>query len=82
MLHVTEVRSAGPFRLWLAFSDGTAGEVDLEQELDGPIFEPLRDPTVFAKVELDSEIHTIAWTNGADFAPEFLRDLVRNPVAA
>jgi hypothetical protein len=77
MLHITEVRPTGAYRLWVAFSDGLRGEVDLAEELDGPIFEPLRDPAVFAQVAVDPEIHTIAWPNGADFAPEFLRDLVR-----
>ncbi len=77
MLHVVEVRPIAAFRLWLAFSDGTSGEVDLADELDGLIFEPLRDPAVFAQVAVDPEIRTIAWPNGADFAPEFLRELVR-----
>ncbi len=77
MLHITEVRPVGAYRLLVTFSDGMRGEVDLAAALDGPIFEPLRDPTVFAQVSVDPEIRTIAWPNGADFAPEFLRDLVR-----
>ncbi len=77
MLHITEVRPLVAFRLWLAFSDGTSGEVDLTDELDGPMFEPLRDPAVFAQVSVDPEVRTIAWPNGADFAPEFLKELVR-----
>ncbi len=82
MLHVTEVQPAGGFRLWLVFNDGTRGEVDLEHELDGPIFAPLREPTLFAQVTIDPDVHTITWPNGADFAPEFLRDLVRKHVVA
>jgi hypothetical protein len=77
MLHITKVRPTGAYRLWLEFSDGVSGEVDLAAELDGPIFEPLRDPAVFEQVSVDPEINTIAWPNGADFAPEFLRELVR-----
>ena len=30
--------------VWIRFSDGVEGEVDLANELDGPVFEPLRDP--------------------------------------
>lgn len=82
MLRVTDVRLVGPFRLWLAFNDGTEGEVDLERELDGPVFAIRREPGAFAQVELDPEIRTIAWPNGADFAPEFLWKRVRNPVVA
>jgi hypothetical protein len=43
---------------------------------------PLRDVDRFADVRLDPEIGTIAWPNGADFAPEFLRTLVEQPSAA
>lgn len=77
MLHITKVRPTGAYRLWLEFSDGVSGEVDLAAELDGPIFQPLRDPAVLEQVSVDPEINTIAWPNGADFAPEFLRELVR-----
>ncbi|MBI5503667.1 MAG: DUF2442 domain-containing protein, partial [Deltaproteobacteria bacterium] len=52
--------------------DGTEGEIDLENELWGEVFEPLRDPDQFKSFRLDSELQTIVWPNGADFAPEFL----------
>lgn len=82
MLHVLEVRPVAGYRLWVRFSDGAAGEVDLGPELDGPVFEPLRDPGMFAQAALDPEVKTVAWPNGADFAPEFLRDLLRKRAAA
>ena len=74
---VIEARSVGGFVLWLRFRDGTAGEIDLASELHGPVFEPLRDPAVFAEFRIHPEFHTIVWPNGADFAPEFLHDHVR-----
>jgi hypothetical protein len=43
--------------------------------LHGPVFEPLQDPTEFAKVFLDPICRTIAWPNGADLAPEALYEL-------
>jgi hypothetical protein len=55
------------------------GDVDLEHELDGPIFEPLKAPKFFSEFRLDNEIHTIVWPNGADFAPEFLYEKVQVP---
>ena len=82
MLHVIEVRPTVCYRLWLRFSDGLEGEVDLGHELHGTMFSPLRDPERFAEVRVDPEIRTIAWPNGADFAPEFLRTLVVQPSAA
>ncbi len=33
MLHITEVRPTGAYRLWVAYSDGLRGEVDLAEEL-------------------------------------------------
>jgi hypothetical protein len=82
MLHVSSVEYRGAYRLWLQFSDGAEGEVDLAGRLDGPVFEPLQDSQVFASVRVDPEIRTIAWPNGADLAPEFLRELLNSGVAA
>lgn len=82
MLHVLSVQYQGDHRLRLRLSDGTEGEIELSRHLDGPVFVPLRDRAVFATVYLDPELGTIAWPNGADFAPEFLRDLLRSGAAA
>jgi len=53
------------------------GEVDLDAELKGEVFEPLRDLTVFRSFVVHPEVHTIVWPNGADPAPEFLHGRVR-----
>ncbi|MCU0622601.1 MAG: DUF2442 domain-containing protein [Gemmatimonadaceae bacterium] len=82
MLHVTAVRPLGGARLWLRFDDGREGVIDLGPELEGPVFVPLRDPALFARVMIDPETQTIAWPNGADFAPEFLAGLLRRHPAA
>lgn len=82
MLNVTRVEPRGGYRLWLQFNDGAEGVVDLGDELNGPVFEPLREPAEFARVRVDPEIRTIAWPNGADFAPEFLREQLKSDVAA
>jgi hypothetical protein len=63
--------------LWLRFADGIEGEVDLRAQLHGEIFEPLRDEACFRKVAFRPELRTVVWPNGADFAPEFLRSLLR-----
>lgn len=71
-LHVLEARYVRDYLVWLKFSDGTAGEVDLCAELDGPVFGPLRDVEQFKRFRVAG--HTLSWPNGADFAPEFLRE--------
>jgi hypothetical protein len=65
------------YRVWLKFADGIEGEIDLESELWGEVFEPLKDKTRFAELVLDKELETIVWPNGADFAPEFLYQKLR-----
>lgn len=72
-----EARHVGGYVVWLRFRDGTAGEIDLESQLHGAVFEPLRDPSVFRQFAVDPEFQTLVWPNGADFAPEFLHDNVR-----
>lgn len=67
------------FILHLQFSDGTEGDVDLEPELDGEVFRPLKDPAYFKQFTVNAELHTVTWPNGADFAPEFLYDKVQIP---
>lgn len=68
-----EARHVMGHRVWLRFDDGAAGEIDLARELQGPVFEPLKDIEAFRRFSLHRELHTIVWPNGADFAPEFLR---------
>ena len=63
--------------LWLKFSDGVEGEIDLRDELDGPIFEPLKNVELFKQFTINPDLHTLVWPNGADFSPEFLHDNVR-----
>jgi hypothetical protein len=75
-LHVVAVRHLRDHVLWLRFNDGAEGEVDLGNELYGPVFEPLKDVAYFSQVFIHPESETIAWPNDADLAPEFLRDLL------
>lgn len=69
-------RHAGEYRIHLMFEDGTAGEIDLSDELWGEMFEPLRDPDRFSAFRVDPELNTLVWPNGADLAPEFLFERV------
>jgi hypothetical protein len=76
LLHVVSVEYLDNYQLKLTFNNGIEGIVDLEPELYGEIFEPLKDKSLFQKVFLTSR--TIEWPNGADFAPEFLFEIAFN----
>ena len=74
-IHVNDVCYEGEYRLRLMFDDGSDRVVDLKNELDGPVFEPLRDLAFFRQVAVNRDTGTIEWPNGADFAPEFLHEI-------
>ncbi|MBN1887175.1 MAG: DUF2442 domain-containing protein [Thermoflexales bacterium] len=74
-LHIVKATCLGGYKLKLVFDDGVTVEVDLRNELHGEVFEPLRDLDTFRQVMVNRETHTIEWPNGADFAPEFLREI-------
>jgi len=72
-LHVEEAKYVDQYRVWLKFSDGAEGQVDLRNELHGPVFEPLKDLERFKQFTVEG--HTLTWPNGADLAPEHLHSL-------
>jgi hypothetical protein len=61
------------WRIFLQFTDGVSGEVDLSGSLRGKMFEPLREPAYFALVRL-SDYGAPVWPNGVDLAPDSLHD--------
>ncbi len=79
MLHVLAADYLDNFRVRLKFNDGEEGVVDLAGKLSGTIFDSLNDQGVFRRFEIIG--HTLSWSNGADFAPEYLRNLLaeQNP---
>ncbi len=76
MVRATKVVPRQGYRLYVEFSDGTAGVVDLSERLFGPIFQPLRDESVFKQVTLD-EFGAPTWPNGADLAPDAIYNELR-----
>jgi hypothetical protein len=74
---ILEAQYVSDFIIGLRFDDGREGTIDLRDELWGPIFEPLRDLAYFRRFQVNPELNTIVWENGADFSPEFLYQQVR-----
>lgn len=70
-IHVKKARYIDNYTIELEFNDGKSGVVDLQDELYGSVFEPLREKALFAHFRVDEELETIVWGNGADLAPSF-----------
>lgn len=77
ILRIQTAEVVGPLSLQLTFHSGDTAEIDIDSLLDGPIFEPFRDPSFFARMKLDPNCGTVTWPNGADFAPESLLELFK-----
>ena len=70
---VTGVRILGRYVLELTFDTGEVKVLDMEPLLWGPVFQPLvADYSLFRQVRVDDQTGTIAWPNGADWAPDEL----------
>ena len=76
MERITKIEARRPFVLYVEFDDGTRGEYDMADRLNGPVFIPLRDPEYFARVQL-SEWGAPEWPNGVDVAPDAIYESVR-----
>jgi Protein of unknown function (DUF2442). len=72
LVTVVEASYVSGYRLRLRFSDGVEKTVDFSPWLRGPVFEPLQHLRAFKKYFLAGG--TVCWPNGADIAPETLRD--------
>jgi hypothetical protein len=71
---VTSVDHLGTYRLRVGFDDGLTRDLDFEPVLEGELYRPLRDLSLFSEVAVDPEVHTLTWPNGADFDPAILHD--------
>lgn len=71
-IYILEARYIRDFKVFLKFSTGESGEVDLKETIfKYEITKPLRDLKAFSKFYLDSW-PTLAWECGFDIAPESL----------
>jgi hypothetical protein len=71
LVTVVEARHVAGHRLRLRFSDGAEKTVDFSPWLRGEVFKPLREIRIFKKFFVAGG--TVCWPNGADIAPETLR---------
>ena len=72
-IEVSEAIYLSEYKIQLIFNNGESKIVDLSAELNSKVFEPLKDKSFFQSFVI--KYNTIEWSNGADFAPEFLLEL-------
>ncbi|MGB7414026.1 MAG: DUF2442 domain-containing protein [Thermosynechococcaceae cyanobacterium] len=71
MLKPTSVKALANYRLWLRYSDGTEGEVDLSDIAGKGIFKSWDDYSAFESVHI-GEYREIAWSDQIDLCPDTL----------
>lgn len=75
MVWLIDAKYLNDYKIWVKFNDNTEMIVNLEEYLDGTIFEPLKNVEQFKQVKFNPDSDTIEWDNGADFAPVFLHEI-------
>ncbi len=71
---VQSFQVVAPYTLEVHFDDDTVQTINFRPILAGELYRPLRDPRLFERVQIDPEVHTLVWPNGADFDPATLHD--------
>ena len=71
---VRSFRIVDDYVLGVTFDDQTEQIINFRPVLAGELFGPLRELALFNQVQIDQEVHTLVWPNGADFDPATLHD--------
>ena len=71
MLEPTEVEALDGHRLWLRYSDGTAGEVDLSRLVGKGVFAAWNEPGRFERVHIAPH-RAIAWSDDLELCADAL----------
>ena len=72
MVRIVAVEARPGYRLWLRFTDGAEGEVDLSHLVGCGVFARWDDAADFGRVSVDPSTHTLCWPGGIDLDPDVL----------
>ena len=67
-----------PYTLDIKFNDNKSQVINFYPILRGELYSPLKEISLFNQVQIDPEVHTLVWPNGADFDPATLHDWDEN----
>ena len=77
MLHITDAKYIADYKISVTFDDGCRCVVDFESVVKNdhrPIVLQLSNLDLLKNFKVQA--HTIVWSNGVDFAPEFIKSLI------
>lgn len=72
-----EIKTLDNYQIWLKFNDNFSGIIDIKPFITGGISTELNDIEYFKKAKID-DFGGIAWDNGFDFCPNYLREYLMN----
>lgn len=72
MVRVVSAEYVREYQIRVRFSDGAEKVIDFSRWLNGEVFQPLKDKKQFKRFFVAGG--TVCWPNGADIAPETLRN--------
>jgi len=74
---IVAVEAKEEYQLYLSFEDGVCGEVDAGKLIEfSGVFAPLKELSYFKQVQVNPEVGTIVWPNGADLDPDVLYAII------
>jgi len=68
----TQVKAQNNFNIWIHFSDGTEGNVDLSHLVGKGVFKAWETENLFDKVYIERETKAIAWNEMLELCPDSL----------
>lgn len=72
MERIVAARAKPGYRLWLRFTDGAEGEVDLTHLVGRGVFARWKDPAEFEQVRVAPTTGTVTWPGDLDLDPDVL----------
>ncbi len=72
MIKIIEARALDPYRLYVKFSDGTEGAIDLSALAGKGVFASWDDPTFFQQVQINLTGRSLEWGNLIDLCADSL----------
>ncbi len=69
MIRPTEVEARKGYRIWIRYSDGAEGEIDLSDLVGKGVFAAWNEPGYFERVHI-TEHRSIAWDDDLEICPD------------